>query len=160
MHECSVVSDSVTSWTIAHQAPLSVGFSRQGYWSGLPFLPPKDFPNPVIKPTTLCLLHWQGVSLPLSHLGRGYVYIYMHIPKMVDSPIYHLRCTWNIYKKISYVRSQKNFSKLYEVELLQAIFYSILTKTELVFWKFKNLPLKTFWIKRGKHIRNKKDIMK
>ena len=126
MHECSVVSDSVTSWTIAHQAPLSVGFSRQGYWSGLPFLPPKDFPNPVIKPTTLCLLHWQGVSLPLSHLGRGYVYIYMHIPKMVDSPIYHLRCTWNIYKKISYVRSQKNFSKLYEVELLQAIFYSML----------------------------------
>ena len=38
---CSVVSDSVTPWTVAHQAPLSVGFSRQEYWSGLPFPSPK-----------------------------------------------------------------------------------------------------------------------
>ena len=40
MHECqvaSVMSDSATLWTIAHQAPLSMGFSRQEYWSGLPF---------------------------------------------------------------------------------------------------------------------------
>ena len=34
----SVVSDSVTPWTVAHQAPQSMGFSRQEYWSGLPFL--------------------------------------------------------------------------------------------------------------------------
>ena len=57
MCECSVVSDSETSWTIAHQAPLSMGFSRQEYWSGLPFLPPEDLLNPGIKPTSLCLLH-------------------------------------------------------------------------------------------------------
>ena len=36
----SVVSDSVTLWTVANQAPLSVEFSRQEYWSGLPFLSP------------------------------------------------------------------------------------------------------------------------
>ena len=36
-HACSVVSDSVTPWTVAHQPPLSMGFSRQEYWSGLPF---------------------------------------------------------------------------------------------------------------------------
>ena len=36
----------VTSWTIARQAPLSVGFSRQEYWSGLPFASPGDLPNP------------------------------------------------------------------------------------------------------------------
>ena len=39
--------------------------SRQEYWSGLPFPPPGDLPNPRIKPTSLCLLHWQVDSLPL-----------------------------------------------------------------------------------------------
>ena len=38
-----------TPWTVAHQAPLSMGFSRQGYWSGLPCLPPGDPPDPGIK---------------------------------------------------------------------------------------------------------------
>ena len=37
-------------WTVAHQAPLSIGFSRQEYWSGLPFPSPGDLPNPGIKP--------------------------------------------------------------------------------------------------------------
>ena len=37
---------------VAHQAPLSVGFSRQEYWSGLPFLPPGDLPDPGIQPTS------------------------------------------------------------------------------------------------------------
>ena len=41
----SVVSDSATPWTVAHQAPLSTGFSRQEYWSGLPFTSSEDFPN-------------------------------------------------------------------------------------------------------------------
>ena len=39
----------VTTWTIAYQAPPSVGFSRQEYWSGLPFPPPEDLPNPGIE---------------------------------------------------------------------------------------------------------------
>ena len=39
-----------TPWTIAHQAPLSMRFSRQEYWSGLPFASPGDLPNPGIKP--------------------------------------------------------------------------------------------------------------
>ena len=38
-----------TPWTVAHQAPLSLGFSRQEYWSGLPFPPPGDLPDPVIE---------------------------------------------------------------------------------------------------------------
>ena len=37
-------------WTVAHQAPLSIGFSKQEYWSGLPFLPPGDLPYPEIEP--------------------------------------------------------------------------------------------------------------
>ena len=39
-----------TLWTVAHQAPPSMGFSRQEYWSGLPFPPPGDLPDPGIKP--------------------------------------------------------------------------------------------------------------
>ena len=40
----------MTPWIVAHQAPLSMGFSRQEYWSGLPFPFPGDLPDPVIKP--------------------------------------------------------------------------------------------------------------
>ena len=40
MHMCSVVSDSATPWTVAHQAPRSMGLSRREYWSGLPFSSP------------------------------------------------------------------------------------------------------------------------
>ena len=42
-----------TLWTVAHQAPLSMGFSRQEYWSGLPCNPPGDHPKPSIKPAYL-----------------------------------------------------------------------------------------------------------
>ena len=43
----------VTPWAIAHQAPLSMAFSRQEYWSGLPCPPPGDLPDPGIKPKSL-----------------------------------------------------------------------------------------------------------
>ena len=47
----SVMSDSfVTPWTVAHKAPLSVGFPRQEFWSELPFPSPGDLPDPGIKP--------------------------------------------------------------------------------------------------------------
>ena len=55
-----------TPWTIAHQAPLSVGFSRRGYWSWLPFPSPGDLADPGIEPS---LVHWQADSLLLSHQG-------------------------------------------------------------------------------------------
>ena len=45
----------VTPWTVAHQAPLSRGFSRQEYWSGLPFPSPGDLPNPRIEPRSPAL---------------------------------------------------------------------------------------------------------
>ena len=49
------VSDSVTPWTLAHQAPLSMGFSRQEYWSGLPFPSPGDLPHLGIESGTPAL---------------------------------------------------------------------------------------------------------
>ena len=58
-----------TPWTIARKVLLSMGFLRQEYWTGLPFTPPRDIPDPWIKPTSLCLLHWQIDSLPLCYLG-------------------------------------------------------------------------------------------
>ena len=50
-----------TPWTVAYQAPLSMGFSRQEYWSGLPFPSPGDLPNPGIEPRSPAL---QANSLP------------------------------------------------------------------------------------------------
>ena len=50
-----------TPWTVAHQAPLSLGFSRQQYWSGLPFPSPGDLPDPGIEPGSPAL---QADSLP------------------------------------------------------------------------------------------------
>ena len=57
-------------WMAALQAPLSMEFPRQEYWSGLPFPPPGDLPDPGTKPESLCLLHWQADS---------YLFIYLCI---------------------------------------------------------------------------------
>ena len=54
-------------WTVAHQVPLSMGFSRQECWSGLPFPTPGIFPNPGIEPESLASLALQADPLPLSH---------------------------------------------------------------------------------------------
>ena len=59
----------VTPWTVALQAPLSLGFSRQEYWSGLPFPSPGYLPNPGIKPMSAVAPALQVDSSPLSHWG-------------------------------------------------------------------------------------------
>ena len=56
----------VTPWTVAHQASLSMGFSRQEYWSGLPFPSPEDLPDPGIEPWSPAL---QADSLPFELYG-------------------------------------------------------------------------------------------
>ena len=50
----SIVSDSATPWTVAHQSPLSMGFTRQEYWNGLPFPSPGDLPDSGIEPRSTC----------------------------------------------------------------------------------------------------------
>ena len=62
----TVVSDSAIPWTVAHQAPPSTGFSRQEYWSGLPFPYPGDLSNSGIEPRPPTL---QADSLLLSCQG-------------------------------------------------------------------------------------------
>ena len=61
LQSLSCVQLFVTPWTVAHQASLSMEFSRQGYWSRLPFLSPGDLPKPGIKPESPAL---QAESLP------------------------------------------------------------------------------------------------
>ena len=78
----SVMSDSVTPWTVAHQALLSVGFSGQEYWSRLPFPSPGDLPNPGIELTSPALAGkffttsptWEALSI---YAGFRHVHIIM-----------------------------------------------------------------------------------
>ena len=74
---CSVVSDSfVTPWTVACQAPLTMGFPRQKYWNGLPYPSSGDLPDPGIKPTSLAsqedslLLSYQGSPVPILQMRK------------------------------------------------------------------------------------------
>ena len=60
-----------TPWTVAFQAPLSMEFSRQEYWSGLPFPTPKDLPDPGIKPTSPGSPVLQVTSLPLGKIAAA-----------------------------------------------------------------------------------------
>ena len=58
-----------TPWTVALQAPLFMGFSRQEYWSGLQPPPPEDLSDSGIETMSLCLRHWQMDSLLLEPPG-------------------------------------------------------------------------------------------
>ena len=62
----------VTPWTAPHQAPLSVAFSRQEYWNGLPFPSSGDLPNPGIK---LNLLHCRQILYHLNHQGNPNIFL-------------------------------------------------------------------------------------
>ena len=76
----SHVQLSVTPWGVAHQAPPSMGFSRQEYWSGLPFPSPGDLPNPGIK------LRSPTLEVDLCHQGEQEE-IYLHIQDFFESAI-------------------------------------------------------------------------
>ena len=69
---CSVMSDSVTPWTIARQAPLSMGFPRQEYWSGLPFPSPGALPDPRAEPTSSALAGGFFITAPPGNIGCNY----------------------------------------------------------------------------------------
>ena len=73
MCSCSVMSDSVIPWTVAYQAPPSMEFSRQEYWSGLLFPSPGIFLTQGSNPS---LPHYRQMLYCLSHQGSLYIYIY------------------------------------------------------------------------------------
>ena len=69
---CSVLFNSLRPpWTVAHQAPLFMGSSRQEYWNRLPCLPPGDLPNPGLEPTSLVSPAFAGRFFTTEPSGRG-----------------------------------------------------------------------------------------
>ena len=73
----------MTPWTVAYQAPPSMGFSRQEYWSGLPFPSPGDLPDPGIKPRSPTL-QFQADTLPSEPPGvrkQGRKQLWPHFAK-------------------------------------------------------------------------------
>ena len=101
----SRISLFASPWTADCQAPLSMEFSRQEYWSKLPFPVSGDLLEPGIKPP--CHLHWQANSSPLCHLGSPTIYHSMyqsekHYDKRKKKPNArnHILCDC-IYKKWS-----------------------------------------------------------
>ena len=67
---CKEFDMSEQPWTGAHQAPLSVEFPRQEYWSGLPFSSPGNLPDPGIEPMSLVSPALQVDSIPLAPPGK------------------------------------------------------------------------------------------
>ena len=83
----SCVQLYATLWTTARQAPLSLEFSRQECWSGLPCSPPGDLPHPEIEPASLqSLLQWHAGSLPLMPPGKPTCYLALY--KKVCWPLF------------------------------------------------------------------------
>ena len=81
------MSDSTTSWTIAHQAPLSMGVPGQKHWSGLPFLSPRDLPDPGTELASPTLAGRFLSTAPQSYLKTvnmifGCNYLSHHVLKM------------------------------------------------------------------------------
>ena len=66
----------VTLWSVACQAPLSMGFSKQEYWSGLPCLLPGDLPTQGLKLFLFMPPALQAILYPMSHLGSPDMYTY------------------------------------------------------------------------------------
>ena len=73
----SVVSDSATPWTVAPQALLSMEFSRQAYWRGLPSPPPGDLPHPGIEPMSLVSPALASEFFTTRHLESPYCVQYV-----------------------------------------------------------------------------------
>ena len=67
-----------TLWAVAHQAPLSMGFSRKEYWSGLPCPPLRDLPDPGIETTSLMSPALAGEFFTTTATQEVLDYIYMH----------------------------------------------------------------------------------
>ena len=83
----------VTPWTVAHQAPLSMGFSRQEYWSGVPCPPPGDLPTQ----DWTCIPHFGRWNLlPLNYLGSPFIYIYSLFFRFPSHLGHHSRFLWTI----------------------------------------------------------------
>ena len=74
-------------WTVAHQAPLSMGFPRQEYWSGLSFPPPGDLPDPGIEPTSPALAGRFFITEPSGKPFHATINLLKSCPSMISKHI-------------------------------------------------------------------------
>ena len=111
-----------------HQAPLSLGISRQEYWSGLPCLHPGDLSNPGSNSCHLCLLHWQVGSYIL-------IYIYMYISSVQSLSHVQLFATlWTAACQASLsITNSWSLLKLMSTELVMPSNHLILCRPFLLF---------------------------
>ena len=79
VHSLSHVPLFATSQTVAHQAPLSMGFSRQDYWSGVPFPTPGALPHPGIEPRSLVFPALAGRFFTTEPPGKPSKYTYREL---------------------------------------------------------------------------------
>ena len=122
LHACvqslSCVQLSTAPWTVAHQAPLSMEFFRQEYWSGLPFPSPRDLPNPGIEPSfptlvgCFCTTEPPGKPCFLSYFHlNGFLSNRNHLagPLMMivsGSTVSLLKLTWSVVETVKNLRKR------------------------------------------------------
>ena len=114
----SVMSYSATPWTVAYQAPPSMGFSRQEYWSGLPCPSPGDLPNPGIKPGSPA---FQADALSSEPPGKPITYTFLSI--LLGLPNNLLLFVFNVYINMT---DFIWWLTLFTVELMQCNFWKLL----------------------------------
>ena len=116
------MSDSAIPWTVAHQIPPSMGFSRQEYWSGLPFPSPGDLPDAGIEPRSPAL---QADALPSEPPGKLSlsIYMYIHIHFQI---LFHYGLSQDIeYSSLCYTVGPCCLSLLYKVVCICQMSFSI-----------------------------------
>ena len=150
----SVVSDSATPWTVAHQAPLSKGFSRQEYWSGLPCPPPGNLPHPGIKSMTLKSPALAGgffttstafLSLKLNFKNSSSFHLITNITKIFS--IFHCLCIMlNLPCRLLICYSENTTTTLSFSDKIVQNFKSLILKM------FKNITIKELNIHPANHV--------
>ena len=114
-----------TLWTVAHQAPLSMGLSRQEYWIWLPCPPSGIFPTWGLNPHFSHLLHWKAGSLPLVPLGKPqYIQIMQYYSVLKPNELSSCEKAWRRLECIL-ISERNQFEKKFKWFQL----YDILLKT-------------------------------
>ena len=111
---CSVMSWLIaTPWTVAHQAPLSMGFSRHEYWSGLPFPSSGDLPDPGLEPVSFAFLSLASGFFTTAPLRSPRIHEYdvlLGWPKVhSDFPARYFRKSW-VYFLVNPIHDKGDFA--------------------------------------------------
>ena len=111
---------SVTPWTTAHQAPLSMGFSRQVYWTGLPFPPPRSPPEPGIEPKSPVSPVLAGGFLTTTSPEKPCIHVYKFLGN---------KDTWMWMLLVNTNRDEKKSNLLFTVfvQMRKCYFYNKIT---------------------------------